>query len=267
MGFLNSIEKIAFGDTFKKTEPEVSPSEGMYPEELEKLIKVALEDATITEKERRVLYKKAETLGVDPDELDMILESRLNAAKKNAAPAASEAPQPVVAKKKGPRKCPACGAQLLDSNMVYCPDCGFKVINVVKDILEEINAIVPPKKVKKEKRDSGLFGRLFEMNDSFHEEMEESHKIREQKENVILTFNVPNTKETVLEFLAFSVQKGAKRDPKYNYWEDDLGKAWYKKSEQVITTARQTFKQDAEFMSRLKDYAVRFGMEKKGLFW
>lgn len=259
MGLLNSFEKFAFGDTFKKPELEASPAKGMYPPELEQLIEIALADGTITDKERLVLYKKAAKFNIDPDELDMLLDSRLSGAKKTAAPAASEESQPSIAKKKGPKKCPACGALLLDANTVYCPDCGYKVINVVKDILEEINAIVPP---KKEKRNGGLFGKLAE----FVESSDDDFKVLEQKENVILNFNVPNTKETVLEFLAFSVQKGAKEDPKEDYWDDDLGEAWYKKSEQVIAAARRTFSQDAEFMSRLKEYAIKFGMEKKGLF-
>ena len=88
----------------------------------------------------------------------------------------------------------------------------------------------------------------------------------EQKENIILAYPIPIAKEVVLEFLAFSVQKGCKEDPKYDLWDDELGEAWYKKSEQIIAEARSAFSQDVEFMSMLKDYAVKFGMEKKGLF-
>lgn len=51
--------------------------ESYFNPELEKLIKMALEDGNITEKEREVLHKKAQALGVDPDELDMVLSSRL----------------------------------------------------------------------------------------------------------------------------------------------------------------------------------------------
>ena len=88
----------------------------------------------------------------------------------------------------------------------------------------------------------------------------------EQKTNIILNYSIPNNKETILEFLAFSLQKG--RPNYYGDWDDDLGEAWYGKSEQVISTARETFCNDADFLAKLKDYAIKFGMEvvKKGLF-
>ena len=57
---------------FKK---QVKPE--LYPSELEHLIEIAIEDGIITDKELCVLHKKAEMLNIDPDELDMVLESRL----------------------------------------------------------------------------------------------------------------------------------------------------------------------------------------------
>ena len=49
----------------------------LYPSELEHLIDIAIEDGIITDKERCVLHKKATMLNIDPDELDMVVESRL----------------------------------------------------------------------------------------------------------------------------------------------------------------------------------------------
>jgi uncharacterized membrane protein YkvA (DUF1232 family) len=57
---------------FKK---QVKPE--LYPSELEHLIDIVIEDGIITDKERCVLHKKATMLNIDPDELDMVLESRL----------------------------------------------------------------------------------------------------------------------------------------------------------------------------------------------
>jgi hypothetical protein len=42
--------------------------------EIEKLIDLALKDGQITEKEREIILRKAETLGLDKDEIEMILE-------------------------------------------------------------------------------------------------------------------------------------------------------------------------------------------------
>ena len=124
---------------FKK---QVKPE--LYPSELEHLIDIAIEDGIITDKERCVLHKKATMLNIDPDELDMVLESRLN---KGSVKETSIA-QPSGMRRTGPKKCPSCGAVLSDSNTAHCPYCGYKVVNIVRDILEEINSVTVPKKVE-----------------------------------------------------------------------------------------------------------------------
>lgn len=47
----------------------------MYNEQLEKLIDYALADGELTEKEKQVLFKKAESMGVDLDEFEMVLDA------------------------------------------------------------------------------------------------------------------------------------------------------------------------------------------------
>lgn len=49
----------------------------MYSKELNKLIKAALYDGTVTDKEREVIRKKAVSEGIDPDEIDIILDKEL----------------------------------------------------------------------------------------------------------------------------------------------------------------------------------------------
>ena len=49
----------------------------MYNEKLEQLIDAALADGTLTEKEKKVLFKKAEEMGVDLDEFEMVLDARV----------------------------------------------------------------------------------------------------------------------------------------------------------------------------------------------
>lgn len=246
MGIFDKLEEFAFGATPKQS------SKKMYPDDLEQLIDMAIEDGIITDKERLVLYKKAAKYDIDKDELDMVLESRLGNSGANPVKCNTQQVG------KGSMKCPACGAPITDPNTVHCPYCGMKVVNVVRDILEQLNSVVPPKKAK---QNTGFFGKIAD----FIESDEVEYDLLKQKENIILGYNVPMAKETVLEFLAFSVQKGCK-DKEFDYWHDELGEAWYKKSEQIISEARRSFAQDAEFMATLKDYAVKFGMEKRGLF-
>jgi tellurite resistance protein len=49
----------------------------MYSQELEKLISIAVMDGEITTQEKQVLLKKAISLGVDPDEFEIVLAARL----------------------------------------------------------------------------------------------------------------------------------------------------------------------------------------------
>lgn len=57
-----------------------------YNQELEELIDVALEDGVLTAKEKQVLFKKAKEMGVDLDEFEMVLDSRLAKLKKEKGP-------------------------------------------------------------------------------------------------------------------------------------------------------------------------------------
>ena len=61
----------------------------MYNEEIEKLIELALADGELTEKEKQVLFKKAEAAGIDLDEFEMVLDAKLferNKAKTETPP-------------------------------------------------------------------------------------------------------------------------------------------------------------------------------------
>lgn len=63
----------------------------MYNEKLEALISAALADGVLTEKEKQVLFKKAEAMGIDLDEFEMVLEGRIAKCQKEKA---EKEPQP-----------------------------------------------------------------------------------------------------------------------------------------------------------------------------
>lgn len=60
-----------------------SSSDGLYDAHLEKLINAALADGELTEKEKQILFKKAEAMGIDLDEFEMVLEARLYEMKRS----------------------------------------------------------------------------------------------------------------------------------------------------------------------------------------
>ena len=95
----------------------------MYSEELEALISAALADGSITDKERSILIKRAVSEGVDPDEFELVLDSRIIlASKKNASSRKTEKLGEV-------RKCPSCGSPIGTFQM-KCPYCDFEFTGV-----------------------------------------------------------------------------------------------------------------------------------------
>jgi len=78
--------------------------------ELENLVNVALTDGYITDKERNVLKRKAEGLGFDTDELEMILDGKLYEINKQNRPKVD--------------KCPNCG-DVISGLSKICPSCDY----------------------------------------------------------------------------------------------------------------------------------------------
>lgn len=98
----------------------------MYNEKIEALIKAALADGELTEKEKQILFKRAESEGIDLDEFEMVLSAKLY--ERNNAPKAD-----ITAHKSEKfgdvRKCPSCGS-ILQSFQIKCDDCGYEFKNV-----------------------------------------------------------------------------------------------------------------------------------------
>ena len=103
----------------------------MYNEKLENLIEMALMDGELTEKEKQVLFKNAEKMGVDLDEFEMVLEAKLFEKQKSIE---QEKPKTTEAAPKSDKfgdvkKCPACGS-MVQSFQIKCIDCGHEFSNI-----------------------------------------------------------------------------------------------------------------------------------------
>jgi len=100
----------------------------LIPEELNVLIQEYLTDGVLTDKERQVILKKAENMGLDRDEIDLYLDAQVQKIDQQADAA--------VRRAKG-KSCPYCGApvpQLADK----CPACGQFITPEASDELKEI---------------------------------------------------------------------------------------------------------------------------------
>ena len=103
----------------------------MYNEEVEKLIEMALLDGELTERERQILLSKAEAMGINLAEFEMVLEAKLFEKNKrdNSTVVNSDKMGSLV-------KCPACGA-IAETFSTKCNDCGteFRNISASKNII------------------------------------------------------------------------------------------------------------------------------------
>jgi len=100
----------------------------LIPEELNELIQEYLTDGVLTDKERQVILRKAEGMGLDRDEIDLYLDAQVQKI--------DQATDAVVRRQKG-KTCPYCGApipQLADK----CPECGQYITPEASDDLKEI---------------------------------------------------------------------------------------------------------------------------------
>ncbi len=126
----------------------------MYSKELEAIIEAALADGVLTDKEREVLHRRAAQEDVDADELDVILDAKLQKIEQ-ASDAAS--------RRRKSKKCPYCGGSILQLTE-QCPHCGESVTAEASEELQEIfdnleEALVDLKEEKKYKRNKAIVER------------------------------------------------------------------------------------------------------------
>ncbi len=213
----------------------------MYNEELEMLIDAALADGVLTDKEKQILFKKAQQYGVNLDEFEMVLEGRL--AKVRAQRQQQAAPTPN--KQRGPKKCPACGA-LIQSMQVKCPECGYEFHNV------EANSTV---KQLQQKLDE------IEASAKPNSDDSEDDPVARRKAAVIKSCPVPNSKDDLIELLTLCSTNYTPNDQD-NYESS----AWKSKYEQVRAKAKLLLKNDPDLEQVLQetDKTVKHnGMKRK----
>ena len=165
----------------------------MYDERIEGLIKAALADGMLTEKEKQVLFKRAQEQGIDLDEFEMVLDARLvELQKEEKEKAAKSAPK---SDKFGDvRKCPACGS-IISSGIAVCKECGYAFTKADST-------------ASREKLNEALttIEQTFKTTTSYfgikQDDPAKLAKMAKLKADTIKSFNVPNTKADLLDFLS-----------------------------------------------------------------
>lgn len=219
-------------------------SKQVYDQHLENLIEMALADGELTEKEKQVLFKKAEAQGIDLDEFEMVLDAKLYEKQKSTNSMQSAHQSAPKSEKYGDvRKCPNCGA-ILESFITKCPDCDFEFTNV--EAVSSISKLFKKLESLDEQKGGGFFS-IFK-----------DEGIEEKKISIVKTFPIPNTKEDLLEFLSVAAPLGKKKSI-FSAGEDSMTQsmrsAWREKCGQVIMKARFSMKDDKATLAEIERYA------------
>ena len=199
----------------------------MFSKELEEVIDAAIADGVLTDKERAVLHKRAQAEGVDPDELDVVIDGRLAKKKKEEDWLRPAPPKAAESTKVGNvMKCPNCGAPY-QPGTGKCPECGHYFQNVAavssaQRMAEGIQKIL--------NGPSGILG---------FGELTKQNKIS----RYIADFPVPNSKDDMLEFIT---ARDVKRKSKSLYDGDFADK--YK---EVVKKAQLLFPDDPQIQKAI----------------
>ena len=240
--------------------PQTNNLEPMYNDQINKLIEFALADGELTEKEKQILFKKAEASGIDLDEFEMVLDAKLfekqQSNKKVEIPLAA----PKSDRYGDVRKCPACGA-MISSFSAKCTDCGHEFSNIeanasIQKLFKMLNDVEDQRK-----DDSGIFGEL--VAKSFGG----TNKIIEKKKSIISGFPIPNTRDDILEFLSTAIPNARKKgnffssEQPENKSHNELAPTWNSKCEQIIMKARFSLKEDKKTLEEINNYAKELGIK------
>lgn len=237
----------------------------MYSEQLEKLIEMALMDGELTEKEKQILFKKAEGMGVDLDEFEMVMDARLFEKQESMKAATQTTTATPKSDKFGDvKKCPACGA-MAESFKTKCPDCSHEFSNVganvsIEKLFEMLNACENDRK----EQSTSILGVL---GSQMAQATGGGDKVTLKKKSIISGFPVPNTKDDILEFLSTAIpnakQKGnflTKQNPE-NKSHNDLAPTWKSKCEQIIMKAKFSMKEDKGTLEEIMAYGKELGIK------
>ena len=210
----------------------------MYNEQLEQLIDAALADGELTEKEKQILFKKAQSFGIDIDEFEMVLDARLVKLKKNEAEKKAQA-APKSNKFGDVKKCPACGA-IVQSFQGVCQECGYAFENVeANSSVRKLSAELEEKGVEKWKNDDGEW------------EKEEDY---EKMAAVIKRFPIPTAKSDLIELITFLQTLLEGRDIEQDSAHDGaLRNACEAKIQECLRKAKHRFPNDKDFTAIFND--------------
>lgn len=239
----------------------------MYSKELQELIDLVLADGVITEKERQVLYRRAQAEGVDIMELEVVLEGKLaTMAGSGSGAATMPPPPPGMSRPFSPpppppeayreysepeggyrqslkygtiRKCPNCGAKIKGGD-IRCRECLYEFVDVqavrsVREFAHMINGIEAANPRMEDEDEDSISSRASAMT------------------TAINNFPIPNSREDLLEFIVF-FETRYKNHSISTKGDVAIMKAYKSKYIESVEKAKIYFGQDPEMGEILRRY-------------
>lgn len=212
----------------------------MHPE-IENLINMALADGEVTEKERGIILRKAEKLGLDPDEVEMVLEGKLHQL---------EASKPKQKEKVGNIKtCPACGASIKSLDLL-CEDCGHEFTNAnANTTIKNLELKIETERAKYIKKNSEAEGGDDWAGQKFNEE---------ELPRILKNYPIPNTKEDLFEALSFMSSKVISSTDT----ENEEINAYHAKALEIITKLHFIPNIEPSILDRVKEIEMKMKKRK-----
>ena len=255
----------------------------MYNEQIENLINLALADGELTEKEKQILFKKAEAAGIDLDEFEMVLDAKLFEKQQTIKAAAPSVAAPKSDKYGDVKKCPSCGS-MVQSFQTKCSDCDTEFRNIeasqnITKFFEKLNELESNRKENlydNQKQESVTSAGTiikwmffypilipikfitFLINKSKPSKWSTTDS---RKEEMIMNFPVPNSREEIIEFIALSVSKIQnisiiKRFDEEGKYLTKWNSIWKKKAEQVFTKAKLSMTDDKATIQSIEQMLI-----------
>lgn len=240
----------------------------MYNEQIERLINLALVDGELTEKEKQVLLKKAVAAGIDIDEFEIVLEAKLFEKQISYTPRTFTSKSDKIG---DIRKCPACGAPV-QSFAIKCLDCGTEFRNLAASqniikFFEKLDEIESKRKENfydnRSSHGAISFGKIIKwlffwyillplniINFFINKSKPPRWSLTDsRKEELILSYPVPASREEILEFLTLASSRINSNTysnvfSETTKYKNKWNKIWLKKIEQIHSKAFVAMKHD-----------------------
>ena len=207
--------------------------------EIEQLIELTLIDGQLTEKERAVIINKAMSLGMDQDEIEVIIEGKIQQIQAENFKSNKE-------KIGNIKTCPACGSPI-KSMTGSCENCEHEFTNVEanKSITQLLNKINSIQKFKDE----------------------EDSDFQQRKASQINNTPIPNSKEDLIEFLTVCTTQADVDWMKRR--ERNVDSASTYKGKEALLKAKILFREDVKSMMLIDAYEKKLinARKKANYIW